>query len=288
MRLNRDVAIKVLPELFANDESFDDGRIVYARAGRLYAVGFDLSSGTIHGAPAPVLDGVVTDPANGAAWYDVTRQGLLAYVPGGRTESVSRFSWEGPGLFEGTGVLGSISYRAHMLGFSLDSGKDGADAYVVPIADDGSPSGKPKLVAGGPGEQSFPAVSADGTLVAYQTVEAGRSEVCVVRLDDPATKRRLTNDGGDHPRWNRDGSRLFYGTGGGLGGIVSLKLRSASELRFDDLQAVTVPSNPGQIVGYDVASDGTSVLVGRIEDPLLLRRDIRIWPGWGKTLPSVR
>ena len=357
----------------------DSGHLVFARAGKLYAVGFDLASGKVRGAPVPVLEGVATAPMTGAAWYDVTRQGLLAYAPGGKVSEVGRFSFEGPGrpaeflerldarifgggirlsrdfkrsvmqisgandklwlidleqmnvtrltsgggndgggvvspdgrwllftsdrsgggyrfyrmplsggapptpLLEGEGQLHSISYSTRMLGFSLDSAHDGSDAYVMALADDGTPAGKPILVAGGTGDQASPAVSADGTLVAYQSSESGRDEVYVSRLADLGNRRRVTNDGGAVPLWNRDGSRLFYMSGNR---VFSVALRSASELRFDAPQAVTGPAAPSEIVTFDVAPDGTSVLVGREADPLMLRRDIRLWPGWGKTLRS--
>jgi eukaryotic-like serine/threonine-protein kinase len=357
----------------------DSGQIVFARSGKLYAVGFDLATRAIHGAPAPVLDGVATGPMTGAAWYDVTRNGFLAYAPGGRVIEAGRFSWEGTGhaaqildrlnaenfgggvrlsrdfkraviqiagandklwlidleqmnttrltagggndnpgllspdgrwllfvsdrdgggyhffrmplgggepqpLMAGNGQLNAITYPAHMLGFSSQSTKDGSDAYVMSVAEDGSAAGKPILVAGGPGDQSDPAVSADGTLVAYQSVESGRGEIYVARLADLGARRRMTNDGGAVPLWSRDGSRLFYLSNNR---VYSETLRSAPELRFDAPQAVTGADAKGEIVAFDVAPDGTSVLVARVADPLMLRGNIRLWPGWGKTLPAV-
>jgi serine/threonine-protein kinase len=359
----------------------DDGHLLFTRAGKLYAVPFELASRTIRGAPALVLDGVATGPMTGAAWYDVTRQGLLVYATGGRVSQVGRFSWEGPGrpvqilehldagsfgggirlsrdfkravvqvggandklwlidleqmnatritsgggndntgvvspdgrwllfgsdragggygfyrmplggaaspeaFMKGTGQLNAISYSTRMLGFSLDVPKNGADAYVLAIAEDGTPAGKPILVAGGPGDQVAPAVSADGKLVAYQSAESGRDEIYVAPLADLGSRRRVTNDGGAVPVWSREGSRMFYQSSNR---IFSVTLRSAPELRFDPPQAVTAPEATGEIVGFDVAADGTSVLVGRIADPLMLRRDIRLWPGWGSTLRSVK
>jgi len=354
----------------------DDGRLVFARAGKLYAVAFDLASRQVRSAPVSVLDDVTTLPNNGAAWYDVTREGLLAYAPGEPRRVMGRSSWEGPGhpqqllerldpryfenlrlsrdftqavvqvsgandklwlidleqsnatlltsgggndnfgvvspddrwllfssdragggyglyrmplggnadpetLLDGNVTLHSISYPARMLGFTLSSASDGADAYVVAVADDGQLTGKPVLVAGGPRDQSTPSVSADGTLVAYQSDESGRPEVYVARLGDPGARRRVTNDGGEDPLWNRDGSRLFYANDGR---VFSVALRSASELRFGPPETVSGADTPGEIAGFDVAPDGSSVLLGRIADPLMLCRDIRLWPRWGATL----
>jgi hypothetical protein len=124
-------------------------------------------------------------------------------------------------------------------------------------------------------------VSADGTLVAYESSESGRAEVYVARLADPGARRRVTNDGGEKPLWNRDGSRLFYSRNGR---VFSVALRSAAEMRFDAPQEVSGPETAGTIIGFDVGPDGSSVLVGRTADQLMLCREIRLWPGWGSTL----
>jgi hypothetical protein len=368
---------RVLIEGGSRPRYLDEGRLVFARAGKLYAVGFDLGSRRVLGAPVPVLDGVATMPNNGAAWYDVTPVGMLAYATGGKVTQTGRFSWEGPlrptqvldrldaslfggirlsrdarraimqvpaandrlwlidleqmnatrvtsgggnatdGLFSpdgrfllfpsdhagggynfyrapltgseppatllpGTGWLHSISYQARMLGFSRDSPGTGLDAYVVTIADDGSIAGKPILVGGGAGDQTNPTASPDGALVAYESVESGHPEIYVAPLADPFSRRRLTSNGGSQPLWGRDGKRLFYLSDNR---VLSAALRSAPELRFDAPLVVSRPDIPGRIGTYDVALDGTSVLVGRLEDPSMLRREIRLWPGWGKTLP---
>ena len=356
-----------------------DGRLLFARAGKVYAVAFDLKSRATRGAPVPVLDDVSTGPTTGAAWYDVTRSGLLVYLPGGEIKLNGRFSWEGPGrpvrvldrlgqgafgrirvsrdaklavmqapaandklwlldleqlnatrltsgggndadgvlspdgrfvsfssdragggyrfyraplngstpaeaLMEGMGRIYSISYPAHTLGFSMDSERDGTDAYIVAIGEDGAATGKPILVAGGAGNQDSPTVSADGVLVAYTSVESGRSEIYVAQVNDPGRKRRVTSDGGWEPLWSPDGKRLFYVRDDS---VVSATLASASELRFDAPRVVSAQDVPGQIDSFDIAPDGASVLVGRLPDPLMLRRDIRLWPGWGKTLPAI-
>ena len=59
------------------------GHIVFARAGSLMAMPFDLGRLQPAGDPVPVVDGLVTSTVtSGGAEYDVTPGGLLAYVPG--------------------------------------------------------------------------------------------------------------------------------------------------------------------------------------------------------------
>jgi len=372
---------RVLLEGGSMPRYLDSGQLVFARAGRLYAVGFDLSSRTIHGAPISVLEGVATQPMNGAAWYDVTRQGCLVFAAGGRAENHVQFAWEGPGrtteplkafdggfgggvwlsrdfkravachlgandklwlvdleqmnttpltsgggndingvlshdgrwlifssdragaghrfyrapldgsaqpalLLEGLGYVYSLSYPANMLGLDmLRPGADDLDAYVIAVAADGTPAGKPILVAGGPNYQSSATVSPDGTLVAYRSNESGRSEIYVARLADPGSRRRLTTDGGGVPLWNRDGSRLFYQC---RQGVVATALVSAAELRFDATQVIAPERDSGDILGWDIAADGSSALVMRVTNPFDLRRDLRFWPNWGATLRTGR
>jgi hypothetical protein len=59
------------------------GHIVYAHAGTLMAVPFDVARLQVTGSPVPVQEGVITTAAtSGGAEYDVAESGLLAYVPG--------------------------------------------------------------------------------------------------------------------------------------------------------------------------------------------------------------
>jgi len=58
------------------------GHIVYARAGKLLAVPFDLSRRQVTGDPFEVLDGVLMSSNTGAAQFSLSRHGDLAYVPG--------------------------------------------------------------------------------------------------------------------------------------------------------------------------------------------------------------
>ena len=70
------------------------GHIVYAHAGSLIAVPFDLSRLEASGSPVPVQEGVVTTAlTSGGAEYDVTPSGLLAYVPGTTRPPVRSLVW---------------------------------------------------------------------------------------------------------------------------------------------------------------------------------------------------
>jgi serine/threonine protein kinase len=65
------------------------GYIVYARAGSLFAVPFDIESLKVTGDPFPVVKKVLLEP-DGAAQFDVSDNGTLIYISGGLQESLRR------------------------------------------------------------------------------------------------------------------------------------------------------------------------------------------------------
>ena len=70
------------------------GHIVYARAGSIVAVPYDLRSSKVTGPPFTVLSNVMTEPGSGAAQIAVAADaGALAYVPGGPNIRREEFVW---------------------------------------------------------------------------------------------------------------------------------------------------------------------------------------------------
>jgi serine/threonine-protein kinase len=60
----------------------ESGHLIYMNQGTLFAMPFDLSSLQPTGSPAPVVEGV-GDSAEGGAYYDVSRNGVLVFSAGG-------------------------------------------------------------------------------------------------------------------------------------------------------------------------------------------------------------
>jgi serine/threonine-protein kinase len=68
--------------------SRQEGYLVYASAGTLFAVAFDLDRLKIQGDPVPVVDHIAMAPGGGVE-YDLSRTGTLIYVPAGPQASRS-------------------------------------------------------------------------------------------------------------------------------------------------------------------------------------------------------
>jgi serine/threonine-protein kinase len=88
------------------------GHLVYARAGALFAVAFDLDRLELTGAPVPVLQGVATHPNNGGAQFAISSEGTLVYMRGRPMSTSHRLVWaDRNGRIERVGeVEGPLGY----------------------------------------------------------------------------------------------------------------------------------------------------------------------------------
>jgi hypothetical protein len=81
------------------------------------------------------------------------------------------------------------------------------DTWALPLPDGGKPV---PLLQGAP-NQVFAVFSPDGKWVAYSSDESGKWEVYVASFSfEGASKRMVSDGGGSHPEWSRDGKQLYY------------------------------------------------------------------------------
>ena len=69
------------------------GHLVFARAGALYAMPFDIARLSVTGAPVKVVDGVITHPESGGAQVSISRNGTLVYAAGGSRSAERPLLW---------------------------------------------------------------------------------------------------------------------------------------------------------------------------------------------------
>jgi serine/threonine-protein kinase len=70
-----------------------DGRLLFARAGRLHVVGFDRERVAVRGVPDVLLDGVRYDARNGGCHLAVSASGVVVYGPGVASSSDRYLVW---------------------------------------------------------------------------------------------------------------------------------------------------------------------------------------------------
>ena len=149
------------------------GHIVYAFAGTLRAVPFDVKRLEVRGGAVPVIEGVLRAPSaqTGVAHFSISDNGTLVYVPGA--------------VAPGDG-------GTEVLAFADRAGK------IEPL----------KLPAG---SYAYPRLSPDGKQLTFNTTEGNGATVWVYDLSGGTSMRKLTLGGSNlFPMWSGDGERIVY------------------------------------------------------------------------------
>jgi serine/threonine protein kinase/Tol biopolymer transport system component len=205
------------------------GHLVYVNRGTLFAVPFDVERLEVHGTPAPVLDQVGYNPAQGSAQFDFSQTGTLIYRSGGASVELLTVAWlDGAGktqpLLAKPGVYGrpGMSPDGQRLALEVTEGS-GADIWVY----DWRRDTMTRLTFTGGG--NAPLWSPDGRYIAFDTLREGMS---VTRSDGAGKPQPLTQSKNVQLPWSftPDGKRLAFmeqGTGTFHLWTVSLESDSA-------------------------------------------------------------
>jgi hypothetical protein len=115
----------------------------------------------------------------------------LETIPRGRNVEIS--DWSADGRF--------IAYH-----YGAGGGSAWGEAWIHDVAE-----GKSRRVFEEDGEVSSPKIAPHGSLIAYQVAFAGSTPAIFLRpFPGPGVPVRVSPEGGVVPRWNADGSALFY------------------------------------------------------------------------------
>jgi len=108
------------------------------------------------------------------------------------------------------------------------------------------------------------ALSPDGRWLAYASNDSGRSEIYVEPVPGPGGRRQISSDGGEQPRWVRNGREIVYRNGTKMMSVpVQLqpnfqpgRVIELFDRKFD---------RGGAVAGYDVSPDGQTFVMTRSE-----------------------
>jgi hypothetical protein len=163
------------------------GHIVYAHAGSLMAVPFDLKKMEVAGSPMPIREGVVTAAlTSGGAEYDVTESGLLAYVPGNARPPVRTVVW-----IDRNGMTRNVAAPPKF--YSSPRLSPDGKFLALQVNENGSPDiwvyefarNTLTRLTFGPGVNTSPLWTADGRRIVYNT-----------RTDSPSFRSKLADGSG--------------------------------------------------------------------------------------------
>jgi serine/threonine protein kinase/Tol biopolymer transport system component len=189
---------------------FPPNHLMYVRAGTLMAVEFDLAKLVATGSAVQVVQDVVTHAGSGSAQYDISRDGTLIYVNGGKqaTENslllaehdakpqpfpVKSNIYESP-RFSPDGKLLALTVRL-----------PDPDIWIYDLE-----RGALRRMTFAPGVDELPVWSPDGKRIAYAS--NGRQQAFVVPVDGSGQEESLMkNEGHFHLQsWSPDGKLIAY------------------------------------------------------------------------------
>ena len=105
----------------------------------------------------------------------------------------------------GAAIITAWSQDGRYLVVDTQNAKTGFDVQKIDIA-----SRTMTPVVHGPADELAPALSPNGKWLAYVSTESGTPEVYLTSFPSGEGKWQATLDGGNAPRWSRDGKQLFY------------------------------------------------------------------------------
>ncbi|HEX8872885.1 MAG TPA: hypothetical protein VF758_08975, partial [Candidatus Acidoferrum sp.] len=108
------------------------------------------------------------------------------------------------------------------------------------------------------------ALSPDGRWIAYASNDSGRSEIYVEPIPGPGGRRQISTDGGEQPRWVRNGREIIYRNGTR---VISVPVQLQPSFRADKPVELFDRKfdRGGAVNGYDVAPDGQTFVMTRSE-----------------------
>ena len=186
------------------------GHLVYAAAGTLRAVRFDLDTLTVLGDPIPVVENVVITPTSAAA-YTLSEQGMLAYVPGSAPAQPTRgIVWVDRKGNEQPLKVPLRPYAAARLSpdetqIALEIRDQDNDIWIWDIARETL-----RKLTDGPALDFSPLWTPDSRQVVYASQRGGPSNLYVQSADGRGAPRRLSKS--DRYQWanaiTSDGGQL--------------------------------------------------------------------------------
>jgi len=252
--------IKILVKDGYHARYLPTGHLVYAQAGVLVAVPFDLATLKVSGDDAvPILEQVLLDSTYDTAQYTFSRKGLLVYVPGDDTAKSI------PALRNQDGTIEPLPMRAQIYGtpklspdgkqLAIVVGPEGKqDIYVYDVATGTSTRLTLK------GDNRSPVWTPDGKRVAFFRHGHGVEISSIFwKSGDGSGDAELLHSSEHHPvpcSWSPNGKRLAFFANGVW--VLPLEGPREPELIVDTETSAWAPafSPDGRLIAYTSAKDG--------------------------------
>ena len=133
--------------------------------------------------------------------------------------------------------------------------------FVLPLSGDR----KPVPFLNTPFSEAPGQFSPDGRWIAYASNESGRSEIYVAPFPGQGGKWQISTNGGDFPRWSRNGSEIVYVARGNM--LMAAQVKGAGT-GFDVGAVTALFRSPMATTRYEygVSSDGQRFLINTLSE----------------------
>jgi len=144
--------------------------------------------------------------------------------------------------------------------------KTKTDLWVLPMGEDGKPSGKPMVFLQSEFNELFGQLAPDTKWMAYTSDKSMQREVYIQPFPSADNEIKISTAGGDQPRWSRDGKELFYIALDGK--LMSVRITVSPGVKPKLVAGTPMPmfdshvTTQGQVFfNYDVTGDGKRFLI---------------------------
>jgi serine/threonine-protein kinase len=196
------------------------GHILFVQDATLFALPFDPDRLETRGSQMPVLEGIESQPGEGAAQFDASQSGILAYVPGSASLQSFPVAWvdrsgRSESLWDEAGIYGTprLSPDGKRLALSVLR-DDNWDVWTYDIA-----RGVATRLTFGEGYDADAVWSPDGRWIAFASDREGAPTAYRKRTDGSGDAERLHEPGlvafSAPVAWSPDGNVIVVQTGGG-------------------------------------------------------------------------
>jgi Tol biopolymer transport system component len=136
--------------------------------------------------------------------------------------------------------------------------------------------------------ETFPQFSPDGQWVAYDSDYSKQLEIYVAPFSQPTENHQISTNGGQKPRWRRDGKEIFYVALDGQ--LMAAEIRiSGDAVEVGAVRGLVarIPNAQGIGNAYDVSADGQRILAAVTAGNRKTTEPVTLVDNWTAPLKSA-
>jgi eukaryotic-like serine/threonine-protein kinase len=166
----------------------------------------------------------------------------------------------------------------HLVFVRSESGILAAGLWHTTLGPDGRPVAEPTVLLQTPVHEWAPALSPDGTLLAYTSGEAGGAQVILRRYPRDDRRWQVSTGGGRDPVWSSTGRTIYFRNAAGE--IFAVDVTRSPEIGLNAPRQIKKPATVATHAGFDVSRDGTRLLLPQRAAGPTSRAALVVVQGW--------